>query len=372
MGGVVALAPPGIRVGDGMSERFRRGLVVGKFCPLHLGHEFLIRRAQAQCDEVIVLSYTKPGFEGYDRERRLGWLQQRFPDAMSCVLDDTWLADQCRAKGLPPRELPLDEAPDDVHRRFVTWVLAAVLGTAVDAVFTSERYGDGFADVLSRELGVPVVHVCVDLDRNTVPVSGTQIRANPLACRHLLAPEVYADFVPRVALLGGESTGKTTLAAALALALGTTWASEYGRELWERQDGVLRFEDMEHIAQRQLLLEQQQAGTAHGVLLCDTTPLTTLFYSEAMFGRATELLQQLAKRRYALTLLCLPDFPFVQDGTRRDDTFRRHQHDWYERALDGLGVDYKELGGSVEQRVQIAKVLVHELLRSRGLPAVPT
>jgi NadR type nicotinamide-nucleotide adenylyltransferase len=369
---MVALAPPGIRAGDGMSERFRRGLVVGKFCPLHLGHEFLIRRAQAQCDEVILLSYTKPGFEGYGRERRLGWLQRRFPDAMSWVLDDTWLAAQCRAKGLPLRELPLDDAPDDVHRRFVAWVLAEVLGSAVDAVFTSERYGDGFADVLSRELGAPVLHVCVDLDRNTIPVSGTQIRANPLAGRHLLAPEVYADFVPRVALLGGESTGKTTLASALALALGTTWAPEYGRDLWEQQGGVLRFEDMEHIAQRQVLREQQQARSADGVLLCDTTPLTTLLYSEAMFGRATEALQQLARRRYALTLLCMPDFPFVQDGTRRDDTFRRQQHHWYERALAARGIDYMELTGSVEQRVQVAKALIHELLTGLRLPATPT
>ncbi len=47
-----------------MSERFRRGLVVGKFCPLHLGHELLINRARSQCDDLIVLSYTKPGFDG--------------------------------------------------------------------------------------------------------------------------------------------------------------------------------------------------------------------------------------------------------------------------------------------------------------------
>jgi cytidyltransferase-like protein len=59
-----------------VSRRFRRGLVVGKFCPLHLGHELLIRRAQAECDELLVLSYTKPGFDGYDRERRSGWLRQ--------------------------------------------------------------------------------------------------------------------------------------------------------------------------------------------------------------------------------------------------------------------------------------------------------
>ena len=47
-----------------MNLFFRRGLVVGKFCPLHLGHELLIRRAQTECEELVVLSYTKPGFAG--------------------------------------------------------------------------------------------------------------------------------------------------------------------------------------------------------------------------------------------------------------------------------------------------------------------
>jgi hypothetical protein len=36
-----------------------------------------------------------------------------------------------------------------------------------------------------------------------------------------------------MALLGGESSGKTTLARALAQSLGTTWVPEYGRQRWE-------------------------------------------------------------------------------------------------------------------------------------------
>ena len=47
-----------------MSARFRRGLVVGKFAPLHKGHELVIGRALADCDEVIVISYSKPELPG--------------------------------------------------------------------------------------------------------------------------------------------------------------------------------------------------------------------------------------------------------------------------------------------------------------------
>ncbi|MFM2068160.1 MAG: hypothetical protein RLZZ584_3069 [Pseudomonadota bacterium] len=344
--------------------RYRRGLVVGKFCPLHLGHELLIRRAQAGCDELVVLSYTQPGYAGYGRARRAAWLQARFPQVACWVIDDAWLAAHFRAHGLPqPGPIPADDAPDDVHRLFCAWLLRAVVGQPVDAVFSSESYGEGFAAVLAAQFGKPVAHECVDPARRAVPVSGTQIRRDPLACRHLIAPEVWADFVPRVAVLGGESTGKTTLARALASALGTSWVPEYGRELWERQGGRLTHDDMAHIAQTQVCRELAQAQAARGVLVCDTTPLTTLLYSLEMFGRAAPTLQQLADRPYALTLLCAADFAFVQDGTRRDEHFRARQQAWYRASLQARGVTCTELTGPVAQRVQQACTL----LRQAGL-----
>jgi nicotinamide riboside kinase len=49
------------------------------------------------------------------------------------------------------------------------------------------------------------------------------------------APQVYADHVQRVAFIGGESSGKTTLARVLAERLQTVWVPEYGRTLWEQR-----------------------------------------------------------------------------------------------------------------------------------------
>jgi HTH-type transcriptional repressor of NAD biosynthesis genes len=341
-----------------MSERFRRGLVVGKFCPLHLGHELLINRARSQCDDLIVLSYTKPGFDGHDRERRAGWLHTRFPDLACHVIDDDELARRCNAQGIERRLVPNDDAPDDVHRQFVAWLLLNLLDGPVDAVFTSESYGDGFAAVLAEALGAPVRHVCVDRLRTELPVSGTQVRHDPLACRHALSPEVYADLVPRIALLGGESTGKSTLARALAEALNTVYVPEFGREHWEQRGGVLTLEDMEHIARTQVEREQQQALMARRWLICDTTPLTTQLYSELMFGSVAEALADLAHRPYAMTFLCAADFPFVQDGTRREEDFRRRQQAWYRDALKKRQIDFKVLEGPLSRRVDTATRLI--------------
>lgn len=343
-----------------MKRQYARGLVVGKFCPLHLGHEWLISQAQAACEELIVLSYTDPGFPGYDIEQRESWLKTRFPGVQTVVFDHRRLAQLSEDAGLddvPP--LPADSAPDDEHRYFVAWACTDLLKKTADAVFTSEDYGDGFARVLSRCFAHPVDHICVDKARTNIPVSGSMIRSDPHAFRDYLAPEVYASFVRRIAILGGESSGKTTLAAALAERLNTRWAPEYGRELWDARSGRLAYEDMPRIAQTQVSREEQLAREANRWLICDTTPLTTLFYCQATFGQSPQTLRQLAQRPYDLTLVCAPDFPFVQDGTRQDEPFRSRQHAWYQAQLAERNIQFHLVKGNLQQRLTIVEELIN-------------
>jgi HTH-type transcriptional regulator, transcriptional repressor of NAD biosynthesis genes len=120
-------------------------LVVGKFCPLHKGHELLIETALAQCDAVRVISYSKPGFAKCEPDVRRRWLERRFPTARVLVLDDTTLAERPDAPEWPP-----DDADQLLHRRFVGYLCCDLLGERVDAVFTSEAYGPGFAEELQR------------------------------------------------------------------------------------------------------------------------------------------------------------------------------------------------------------------------------
>jgi len=336
--------------------KHRHGLVVGKFAPLHLGHELVIRRAIDSCDEVTVLSYSKPEFPGCGPAQRLRWLSARFAPTSRLrhvVLTDALLASRA---GLP--SMPANDAPDDAQREFVGQICLQLVGAGVDAVFTSEDYGEGFARHLTgffraRDPGAaPVVHVPVDRERRKVPVSGTQVRAAIHAHRAALSPLVYASFVQRVCLLGGESSGKTTLAAQLARVYETGWVPEYGRQLWEQKLGVLSFEDMRSIAERQVAAEEHAALEARRWLFCDTSPLTTLLYSRELFGRTDPALEALAGRPYGLTILCAPDFPFVQDGTRREPAFRDRQHAGYLAALRERGIPFVLVRGSLGERVE--------------------
>ncbi len=168
--------------------------------------------------------------------------------------------------------------------------------------------------------------------------------------------------VQRLALLGGESSGKTTLARALAQALNTVWVPEYGRHRWDELRQTLSTEELVQVARVQVQWEVEHALQAREWMICDTTPLTTLQYCLHDHADAPPELRQLARRPYDLTVLCLPDFGFVQDGCRRDDAFRQQQHDWTLARLADLGVVPLVVRGTVAQRV--AQVMA----RISGLP----
>jgi len=341
-----------------MSKQFQRGLVVGKFAPLQRGHELLIRRAFDACEEVVILSYSKPEFAGCDAERRQGWLKKLFPTARLLVATDESLA---RLPVNDFREVPTNDADETTHRRFCGFLCAKVLGVTVDAVFTSEDYGGGFAEELTRYFHelypevVEVQHVLVDHSRGLIPVSGTLLRADIHGNRQWLSPEVYASFVQRVCLLGGESSGKSTLAEVLAREFQTDHVSEYGRDLWEARNGMLVFDDLIRIARRQVAMEEEAAGRANRFLFCDTSPLTTLFYSRHLFGRAESELELLANRFYDAVVLCAPDFPFMQDGTRQPESFRTLQHQWYLQELRSRGISFLLAEGGLTDRVDMVR-----------------
>lgn len=153
------------------TSRYARGLIVGKFAPLHAGHQHLIETALAECDALTVMVYAVPDFPDMPQPVRAGWLRAIYPNF----------------DVREPPDAPPDVSSDDVHRRYVRDYLNRH-AINVDAVFTSEAYGDGFAHVL----GVP--HRMVDRARVVAPTSGTAIRSNLAASREFLSPLVRAHF----------------------------------------------------------------------------------------------------------------------------------------------------------------------------------
>jgi NadR type nicotinamide-nucleotide adenylyltransferase len=341
--------------------------VVGKFWPPHRGHQLLLDTAAAQVDELLVLVYAHPDDTRHAAPERAQWLRELYRG------DD--LADGLRSGstplriiGLPAAAVPPDAADDFTHREFVRQYLAGQ-GQHIDVVFSSEAYGPGFAEHLGA------AHVAVDNQRQRVPTSGTSLRAalaqdaesfgEPALHIHPFVAAQYgvvpATTVPRLVLLGAESSGKTTLSLALAEALNTVWVPEFGRTLHEQKNGKLVYEDLLYIGRRQLELEDEATAQAHGWLVCDTNAATTALYSYYYFHRCDPALQHLAevcRQRYAHTFVCMPTTPFEDDGWRGPEALRQFQHGAILMQLELLGIPYTLLDGSVAERVSKVRAVL--------------
>ena len=161
--------------------------------------------------------------------------------------------------------------------------------------------------------------------------------------------------VQRIAILGAESTGKSTLADALARRHGTLWVPEYLREFVETEQRVPFEDDQPAIARTQLAREDALARDprAQRFLFCDTTPLMTAVYSRIYWGRVPpDLLALEAAHEYALTVVAAPDLPWVPDGLQRDsEAVRQRVHAQLVAVLEERGIGYVVAAGALEERV---------------------
>jgi len=162
--------------------------------------------------------------------------------------------------------------------------------------------------------------------------------------------------VLRVAILGSASSGKTTLAAALARRHGTVWVPEYLREFVDAHARVPVAADQIHIARTQVAREDAAAAHAVRYLFCDTTPLMTAVYSRHYFGSIDgELAALAASRRYDITLVCRPDIPWVPDGLQREpEDVSGAINDLLSEELAARGIAYHVVEGDAQQRMAAA------------------
>jgi len=166
--------------------------------------------------------------------------------------------------------------------------------------------------------------------------------------------------VQRVALLGAESSGKSTLAEALARRYGTVWVPEYLREFVDTLGRVPREEDQYGIALTQRAREDAAAGEARRFLFCDTTPLMTALYSRVYWDRVDAQLAALdARHDYAWTFVTAPDTPWEPDGLQREsEEVRQRVHRMLLEALAARGIGYALLAGDPAHRMRQVEALL--------------
>ncbi|WP_328551261.1 AAA family ATPase [Streptomyces sp. NBC_00358] len=342
---------------------YEHGLVLGKFYPPHAGHHHLVRTALAQCDRLTVL-VCAASVESVPLADRVAWMREAHPEAEIVGAVDDHAVDLH------------DPAVWDAHMA----VFRSAVPKPVDAVFTSESYG---AELARR---FDAAEVSVDLDRTTYPVSGTAVRKDPVGCWPFLGPGVRGALARRVAVLGAESTGTTTLSRALAdhyrarggVWTDTGWVAEYGRAYSEEKLATLRAADPEAdwadveftseefpvIARRQDDDEQRAARGGSPVLFCDTDSFATAIWHERYLNAPSPEVMAVAARtpRHLYLLTDHEGVPFEDDGLRDEPHLRPWMTGRFREELERTGRRFLLVTGSPEERLRTAVAAVDGLL----------
>lgn len=166
-----------------------------------------------------------------------------------------------------------------------------------------------------------------------------------------------------VAIVGPESTGKTTLAKSLAKHFKTLWVEEYAREYLTALDGPYEQRDLLHIAAGQLELAKTRSKGARNLIFLDTDLLVIKIWSEFKYGNCDPWIeQQLEMNRADLYLLTDFNIPYEYDPLRESPNKRGELFEIYQESLEKSGSNYKVVKGDHSDRLDQAIEYINLIL----------
>jgi NadR type nicotinamide-nucleotide adenylyltransferase len=163
------------------------------------------------------------------------------------------------------------------------------------------------------------------------------------------------DRILRIALIGPESTSKSTLSEELAKYYQTVWVPEYARTYLKRLPRKYTLNDILLIAQEQFRQEEELIQRANRFIFVDTELIVSKVWCTDVFNTCPEWITAAAANYpYDFYLLTYPDLPWQEDPLRENPHRRMYFYDWYERELKKITANYTVIKGFDEQRLKNA------------------
>jgi NadR type nicotinamide-nucleotide adenylyltransferase len=318
----------------------KTGLTLGKYSPFHKGHQYLIDKAVAEMDHLVVVIYNSPETTNIPLQIRADWIRKLYPEV---EVIEAWDG---------PTEI--GDTPE-IKQAHELYLLNMLGNRRISAFYSSEFYGEHISKALKAENRI--------VDRKITDISGTKFRSDPFAYRSFVHSIVYKDYITNVVFVGAPSTGKSSLAKKLSEIFNTQWMPEYGRAYWEKNNRNRRLTKTQllDIAQKHLEHEEKLIAESKEYLFTDTNAVTTfmfgIYYHREVLPEL-EKLASLCEKRYDLWFLCGDDIPYNDTWDRSGDFKRKWFQHQIESDLKTRRIPYIKLNGSLNERIKTVELIL--------------
>lgn len=324
-----------------------KAFVFGKFLPFHKGHEAMINFALTKCDFLTVLVCCSDK-ENIPAPTRQKWIEKTFEKESKIEI---------KSYNYLESELPnTSESSQEVSK--VWSAIFEEFFPDYDLVITSEEYGNYVASFMKIE------HIAFDIPKHLFPVSATAVRNDIFTNWEFLPDSVKPDFAIKVAVLGTESTGKTTLTERLAKHFNCSPVKEAGRDLIANSNSF-EFDDLHLVASEHAKRIDKAVLEQSPLIIIDTDIHITKSYANFTFDKILDVESKIYNSNKAdLYLYLKNDVEYVQDGTRLSESERNLLDISHRQILLQHNIDFTEITGDWEQRFDKAVTTIKQLIET--------
>jgi len=168
----------------------------------------------------------------------------------------------------------------------------------------------------------------------------------------------------KIAVIGPESTGKSTLVKQLSAYYGAPFVAEYAREYLDaRPEKIYELADLEIIAREQVARTSIALAANPKLLFCDTDLVTLHIWALDKFDKKIAFVEEnLLPQKADLYLLCAADIAWQPDPLREDSTRRDFLLEWNIQLLGALNAKVEMITGEGKTRFLNAKKAVEKFI----------
>jgi NadR type nicotinamide-nucleotide adenylyltransferase len=178
--------------------------------------------------------------------------------------------------------------------------------------------------------------------------------------------ETKDETIKRIALIGPESTAKSTLTEALALHYNTNFVAEYAREYLQKINRKYTLNDVIEIAKKQFEKEQLLLVDSNHFIFVDTEAIIAKVWCMDVFGHFPDWIKNnIQNHPYDLYLLTYPDIPWKPDSLRENAHRRNYFFEVYENELKVIGANYAIIKGFEGERLENCILLIDKHFSAR-------